>query len=234
MSATLWVLQGKNACLHLPAGPARDSLTRTSLGLLTTPANPALINKPANWINKQLFLFFFFLTASWHAIKMCDKLSVTALPTAGREGVLGKISHFKPFLLLPAFLLRLLCYRILPHPWSSHFGYGPGQSCYGWRSIFGCPWWWILKPRHCGGMLKCRGSLWERKICLLPWQGTFGYEPVVLSHKILIKGGECDVVREQSVVMSAFSCPPLMPNSFGAFLEWMQRALQKLQECKQW
>lgn len=43
-----------------------------------------------------------------------------------------------------------------------------------------------------------------KKICLLPWQGTFGYEPVVLSHKILIKGGECDVVREQSVVMSAF------------------------------
>lgn len=59
-TATLRVLQGKNVCLHLPAGPARDSLTRTSLGLLTAPANPALINKPANWINKQLFLFFFF------------------------------------------------------------------------------------------------------------------------------------------------------------------------------
>lgn len=60
-SATLQVLQGKNACLHLPAGPARDSLTRASFGLLAAPANPALINKPANWINKQLFLIFFFL-----------------------------------------------------------------------------------------------------------------------------------------------------------------------------
>lgn len=45
---TLQALGGKNACLHLPAGAARDSLTWASFGLLTAPANPALINKPAN------------------------------------------------------------------------------------------------------------------------------------------------------------------------------------------
>lgn len=168
---------------------------------------------------------------------MCDKLSVTALPTAegkGRSGCLEKLATLSLSYCSQPSCSVLLCYRIFPHPWSSLFGYGPGQSCYGWRSIFGCPWWWILKPRHCGGMLKCRGSLWERKICLLPWQGKVWLWVCGLSHKILIKGGECDVVREQSVVMSAFSCPPLMPNSFGAFLEWMQRAGQKLQECKQW
>lgn len=68
------------------------------------------------------------------------------------------------------------------------------------------PWWWILKPQHCDGRLKFHASLWESKICVLPWQGRLGYEPVASAHKILIKGKGCDVVHERSVVMSAFSC----------------------------
>lgn len=48
VSPTLQALGGKDVCLHLPAGAARDSLTWASFGLLTAPANLALINKPAN------------------------------------------------------------------------------------------------------------------------------------------------------------------------------------------
>lgn len=103
VSSGTW--QVLNVCLCLPVGPARDSLTRPSFSLLTAPANPALINKPANWINKQLSYIYIYvcvyvhiyiciLTASWHAIKICDKLFIVSLTTA--EGKVGKISHFNP------------------------------------------------------------------------------------------------------------------------------------------
>lgn len=44
---------------------------------------------------------------------MCDKLSVTALTTAGES---GKISHLNPFSLLPTLPLSSLSYRIFPRP----------------------------------------------------------------------------------------------------------------------
>lgn len=59
----------------------------------------------------------------------------------------------------------------------------------------------IRKPSAAVG---CREGLWESMPRLRPWQGAFSYESVVKAHKLFVKGGECDVVHEQSVVMSAF------------------------------
>lgn len=66
---------------------------------VTAPSHPPLINKQANWINKQIALF----PASWSTIKMCDKLSVNALTAekkmkkiAASTFPLQFFSHFSP------------------------------------------------------------------------------------------------------------------------------------------
>lgn len=72
--------EGWECASPLACRAARGGLTWASFGLLPAPAPWDLINKPANWINKQLFLIFFI--ASWRAIRTCDKLSVTASTAA--------------------------------------------------------------------------------------------------------------------------------------------------------
>lgn len=63
---------------------------------VTAPSRPPLINKQANWINKQIALF----PASWSTIKMCDKLSVNAL-TAGKNEKISCLNLSSPTLLPP-------------------------------------------------------------------------------------------------------------------------------------
>lgn len=106
---------------------------------------------------------------------MCDKLSVTALTTAGES---GKISHFNPSLLLPILLLGLPRYRTFPLPGLLTLAEVQDRVAMGGETYVAAL-MMDLKPQHCGGMLKFRAGLWESKICRLPWQERLGYEPVV-------------------------------------------------------
>lgn len=85
---------------------------------VTAPSRPPLINKQANWINKQIAL----LPASWSTIKRHDKLFVNAL-TAGEKMKKNLPQHFlsnsSPTFPLPLSTQApdLVCLNA-PCPWS--------------------------------------------------------------------------------------------------------------------
>lgn len=85
------------------------------------------------------------------------------------------------------------------------------------------PWGWIPKPQRWGGVLEFHAGLWESGPCEL-CPGSAGWVLSVwlqLPRFSLRLEGAMWFTKCCDVRSFFFFAPPLMPNSFGAFLEWV-------------